>query len=53
MGRICSMNNLWSYCGLIDAKIRAFDKDLPVGIGSSNMSEHDTNDTRSVLRICL
>ena len=25
-----SMNNLFSYCGLIDAKIRAFDKDLPV-----------------------
>ena len=25
-----TMNNLLSYCGLIDAKIRAFDKDLPV-----------------------
>ena len=25
-----SMNNLSSYCGLVDAKIRAFDKDLPV-----------------------
>ena len=25
-----SMNNLWSYCGLVDAKIRASDKDLPV-----------------------
>ena len=24
------MNNLLSYCGLVDAKIRAFDKDLPV-----------------------
>ena len=24
------MNNLSSYCGLIDAKIRASDKDLPV-----------------------
>ena len=23
------MNNLWSYCGLVDAKIRASDKDLP------------------------
>ena len=37
MGRTCScsfhgnsMNNLLSYCGLIDAKIRASDKDLPV-----------------------
>ena len=24
------MNNLSSYCGLVDAKIRAADKDLPV-----------------------
>ena len=24
------MNNLWSYCWLVDAKIRASDKDLPV-----------------------
>ena len=24
------MNNLSSYCGLVDAKIRASDKDLPV-----------------------
>jgi hypothetical protein len=35
MGRTCSfhgnsINNLLSYCGLIDAKIRASDKDLPV-----------------------
>ena len=27
-----SMNNLLSYCGLIDANIRASDKDLPVSI---------------------
>ena len=27
-----SMNNLSSYCGLVDAKIRAFDKDLPVKV---------------------
>ena len=25
-----SMNNLSSYCGLVDAKIRASDKDLPL-----------------------
>ena len=25
-----SMNNLLSYCGLVDARIRASDKDLPV-----------------------
>ena len=24
------MNNLMSYCGLVDAKIRASDKDLPL-----------------------
>ena len=24
------MNNLLSYCGLVDAKLRASDKDLPV-----------------------
>ena len=28
-----SMNNLMSYCGLIDAKIRASDKDLPLTSG--------------------
>ena len=27
-----SMNNLLSYCGLIDAKIRSSDKDLPVQV---------------------
>ena len=27
-----SMNNLLSYCELIDAKIRASDKDLPVQV---------------------
>jgi hypothetical protein len=26
------MNNQLSYCGLVDAKIRASDKDLPVQI---------------------
>ena len=30
------MNNLSSYCGLVDAKIRAFDKDLPVFLPSDN-----------------
>ena len=24
-----SMNNISSYCGLVDARIRAYDKDLP------------------------
>ena len=27
-----TMNNLLSYCGLVDAKIRASDKDLPVKV---------------------
>ena len=27
-----SMNNLLSYCGLVDARIRASDKDLPVNL---------------------
>ena len=27
------MNNLWSYCGLVDATISASEKDLPVSIG--------------------
>ena len=27
------MNNVSSYCGLVDAKIRASDKDLPVQDG--------------------
>ena len=31
------MTNLSSYCGLVDAKIRAFDKDLPVLICFSNL----------------
>jgi hypothetical protein len=30
-----TMNNLSSYCGLVDAKIRASDKDLPVTLSSS------------------
>ena len=30
------MNNLLSYCGLIDAKIRASDKDLPVTKGKES-----------------
>ena len=29
-GTCNSMNNLSSYCGLVDAKISASDKDLPV-----------------------
>ena len=32
-----TMNNLSSYCGLVDAKIRATDKDLPVLKGKRNV----------------
>ena len=31
------MNNLSSYCGLIDAKIRASDKDLPVQVSTPSI----------------
>ena len=33
------MNNLSSYCGLVDVKIRASDKDLPV---SSDLTDFST-----------
>ena len=32
-----SMDNLFSYCGSIDAKIRASDKDLPVLSGTETI----------------
>ena len=31
-----SMNNLLSYCGLVNARIRACNKDLPVKLGLSD-----------------
>ena len=34
-----SMNNLLSYCGLVDARIRASDKDLPVKLNMESMNE--------------
>ena len=45
------MNNLLSYCGLVDAKIRASDKDLPVLLTKSEAKtpEFDAN-TEPVLR---
>ena len=30
------MNNILSYCGLVDAKIRAFDKDLPLFVADAD-----------------
>ena len=35
------MNNLLSYCGLVDAKIRASDKDLPVLCNCNSNRDHD------------
>ena len=45
------MNNLSSYCGLVDAKIRASDKDLPVQseMGVSRLMDVLV-DAREVLR---
>ena len=37
------MNNLSSYCGLVDAKIRASDKDLPVLLSTYNKHTSDLN----------
>ena len=34
-----SMNNMSSYCGLVDAKIRASDKDLPLSLCSFCLSK--------------
>ena len=36
------MNNLLSYCGLVDAKIRASDKDLPVIMKQQQTSAKQT-----------
>ena len=33
------MNNLLSYCGLVDARISASDKDLPVKLNMESMNE--------------
>ena len=37
------MNNLSSYCGLVDAKIRASDKDLLVVKSMKNLKSTDYN----------
>ena len=39
-----SMNNLPSYCGLVDAKIRASDKDLPVSTSTLDNSYKNNAD---------
>ena len=34
-----SMNNFLSYCGLVDVRINASDKDLPVKLNMESMNE--------------
>ena len=43
------MNNLLSYCGLVDAKIRASDKDLPVKTIFPSMIKKLTNKKTNAL----
>ena len=38
-----SMNNLLSYCGLVDSRISASDKDLPVNEWSKNSGKEKTH----------
>ena len=47
-----SMNNMLSYCGLIAAKIRAFDKDLPA-LQEISMVGHDGKSSSSSYSITL
>ena len=49
------MNNLLSYCELVDAKIRASDKDLPVTMLNlwTSTSIHYANDLFSYLQIAM
>ena len=42
------MNNLLSYCGLIDAKIKASDKDLPV-LSIDTLTDNETTFQRDNL----
>ena len=64
MGRTCSelgifiywtcnsMNNLSSYCGLVYAKIRASDEDLPV-IGSKNGNVILVSWGNDIMKLCF
>ena len=46
------MNNLFSYCGLVDPRISASDKDLPVSINFKKGAELDCNGFSVVNRCC-
>ena len=41
------MNNLFSYCGLTDARMRASEKDLPVGILAAVMKKNNAQPGKS------
>ena len=48
------MNNLLSYCGLVDARIRASDKDLPVHTRFySNQRGKKNRENASVCKLCI
>ena len=47
------MNNLSHYCGLVDAKIRATDKDLPARkYIEKNVKTHEVKDSRFHADLC-
>ena len=46
------MNNLSSYCGLVDAKIRASDKDLPVQVNLCQKLSFLNQFTHNMTRYC-
>ena len=43
------MTNLSSYCGLVDAKIGASDKDLPVLIAGSKVDSTESGESRKIV----
>ena len=45
------MNNLLSYCGLGDAKIRASDKDLPVNGRKLELVSKEINHLAAILHV--
>ena len=45
------MNNYLSYCGLLDAKIRASNRDLPVNIESELWSPQFSQKTNEIIRL--
>ena len=45
------MNNLLSYCGLVDAKIRASDKNLPVALSWKVLYNLKTIDVSKILKV--